>query len=300
MSDPIAVELRAWWSWALGVLRDNLARTILITIVMGVLASFWKRLAGVAMDAAGKEPGRPRPAPTWGPGQLARVYAIEDLRSGLVVAPGTKLVVVDRGLKQCVLEPGTHTAREASRLFTRHAIQKSGVGLQYATTPLELHAAVTQEPAGPVADVVLEVRILEERAEKLLGWVPLRDGVAEASEVQQLIEDKVRPWIEERLGELSVQAVVPSHGRLRDELEPFLNQQVFAEHGLAATVRSVIFGTRSAEHASRGETQGAPATPGAVIISKRDTRVDNSTVRVDVSTKVDQHVVHIADRKSRT
>lgn len=235
--------LTNWFHWAYGIVRANLGQWALMAAVTGLLTALRTRIWEGLLRATGRDtPEHPMPAQTWPPDDLARVYNAEDLKSGLVVAPGTRLVLVDGGIRQCTLGAGTYKAKEVERLLRRYAIRKSGLALQYSTMPLEVHAAINSLPKSTTtmrADVVLDVRIEDARAEKVLDWVPLRDGVADVADVQRIIQDKVGPWLHEKLAPMMLSSV-PIGSALASELEPFLNEQVFAPHGLVASVRSVL------------------------------------------------------------
>lgn len=236
----VAATLRDFIQWAEGVLRADLARSVIVSASTGLLLLFWRQIWRASLRAAGREKlAQPKPAETWPSDDLARVYTPEDVKSGLVVAPGTRMVIVDGGIKQCALGAGTYSGKDVERLLRKYAIRKSGVALQYSTTPLEVHARVDGVRADTSAEIVLDVRVEDDRAEKLLTWVPLRDGVAGAADVQHLMKDKVGAWLQPRLQTLLAPGSGTPPGPLDAELEPFLNRDVFAEHGMSARVRAV-------------------------------------------------------------
>ena len=244
------------WEW---VKQNKEGITLFCTILGGVatltaiLSKVWRwraaRKSGQAQALLPMELQRPLPA--WPEELLARTVSIDALRGGFPVAPRTRMLVLDRGVRQFSREPGPCTASDVKRLFEAHNIGSGAHGLQYLTIPVELDSAVTgcksKDGYTDVESIVnVQVRVDDASAERLAEWHLSHDGVVEAVEVAQTLAVTIEQWLKSRTAQLDFDALSQVFGGLRADAEGILQPEL-VNHGLIAAVRSFQFRSKQRE-----------------------------------------------------
>jgi hypothetical protein len=212
------------------------------TLVGGTVAFIARRMlrhVGVAVQESPPHAPIVRPRTTWPADELARTFLADQLRDGFVVSPGTRLVVLERGVQQFALDPGTYDAGRVGTLFRRHAI-KSAMVLQHTTSPFEMAHDVTGLACrgGQAFDATVKVslRVDTATAGRVLEWHLARDGVVRTAALDALVWDWAEPWLHSRVATLGADDVATAGPALHKELERALNADVLSPNGLVAQV----------------------------------------------------------------
>lgn len=232
-----------------------LLRTLLGAMAAALMWRFWAVIERNGRRVLGlpprEEPTPTRPPPQWRGTEIVRVWPIDALRRSHVVAPGTRIAVVDRGTVQFEIPPGSRPTDVFERQRARHALGVSAVGLQFPAAVVEVSHAILGLPSrdGKKTDAVLKLHVGVDasRPQKLVQSAPLRDGVISIAEVQALVEESARPWLEVRCAGLDTGAVIGQGGALAEELNRYFATHLFETHGLVGSVRSVAFQVAATE-----------------------------------------------------
>jgi len=241
------------WSW----LRENKEVITIISAILGSIAA----LLGILTYAAKVRSSRRaasrqtqvelEPLPLeWPSGLIARSVAVEVLRGGFPVAPRTRLVVIDQGVRQFSRDPGSCTPAEARQLLEKHGVTKGAHGLQYITVPVEMKLSVT---GGTSCDgfndvetlISLWAKVDDETAERLMEWHLNRDGKVEESEIAKTLTGAIASWLLPQIQACEFEQLPEVFREKRGAAQQVLETEL-ANHGLVVSVRDIQFS--SAQH----------------------------------------------------
>lgn len=239
-----------WWKTFADVLWPRtdpawLLRTLLGAIAVAAMWRFWGAMErSLDLGESGGSETPHGPAEEWRRSEIVRLWTVDAAASASVVAPGTRLAVVDRGAVQFELTGAANPCKAWRRLMTKHAIGPSAIALQFPVAAVEVDHVVLGllSQSGLPIDVVIQlhVGINTRQPRRLLASAPMRDDVVSVAEVQELVEDVARPWLEARVRALDAGALSgASAGTLAEELDQFLASRFFDANGLAGSVRWV-------------------------------------------------------------
>lgn len=265
------------WEW---IKQNREAITIVCSILGGITAfiGILTHLTKLRTLRTPAEPALPKETeplrPEWPAGSIARTVVVDALRNGFPVAPRTKLMVIDRGVRQFSLEPGQYTANDFKLRLRSHDIGPRAHGLQYVTVPKEIEVVVTdcRSPdsfTDVECHVLVQVKVADATAEKLMEWHLNRHGHVNAEDVDKTMVAAIAPWLKSHIGVVEFDKLSSVFQNLRADAEAILQTEL-ASHGLTAAVRSFEF--RSAQQREFTEGLGTKFHAEMERINQRSAR----------------------------
>ena len=228
--------------------RVWLLRTLVGAIAVALMWKFWGSTESHLRALVGLPPSVPevtKPPSDWQGTEIVRVWTLPSLRRARVVAPGTRLAIVDRGVVQFELPAGSPLPGRLDALARKHALSSSAQAIQFPAAVVDINHVVVglSSCSGQPVDAIIKLHVgVDPRSpQRLVESAPMRDGVISVSEVQSLIEDAVRPWLQARAEQIDEGVATNSVASLANEMETFLRSRFFDPHGLVGGVRALTF-----------------------------------------------------------
>lgn len=198
-----------FWVW--------LIRALITTAAVSVMWWVWDRVrrgvgraVGTSVDA-----GPPVAGPDWTAADVLRLRSPEWLRRGAVVAEGSRVFVVDRGVLQCEFRAGTHGADVVAQRLRTHDVGAGAVVFQVSERAVTLERpwkVSGHDGLGPV-QVVLGVDAA--RLAGIKDGLLARHGVLTRDDLYGLVDEVAAPVFE---GGGAMEAITSDLvERLRDE-----------------------------------------------------------------------------------
>lgn len=227
------------WSWFFAIL-GGVPLTYYATRSWSQVDSLIRRRLGWS---AGDDPSRP--PPQWQGTEIVRVWTLDALRGARTVAQGTRMAIVDRGVVQFELPAGSPLPGRLDALAKKHALSATAQALQFPAAVVDVSQAIVglASSSGDPVDAIIKLHVgVDPRSpQRLVESAPIRDGVISVAEVQALVEESVRPWLQARAGQIDTGATTNTSASLANEMEIFLRIRFFDAHGLVGGVRALTF-----------------------------------------------------------
>jgi hypothetical protein len=245
--------LRTFWS----LIRENREGITLVSAILGGIAAVFGILTYLSRVRSGRRAPQAQALaeaepllPQWPSDLIARSVAVRVLRNGFPVAPRTRLIVIDRGVRQFSREPGKCSASAARQVLEKHSISKGAHALQYITVPVEVEIIV---PSGKSQDgftdietrISVQVKVDDAAAERLIDWHISLGGKVQESQVRDTLASAIAPWLLSQIGAYDFEKLTDVFQALRPKAQEVLQSEL-SNHGLLVTVRGFRF--RSTDH----------------------------------------------------
>ncbi|HXT69670.1 MAG TPA: hypothetical protein VN700_07940 [Vicinamibacterales bacterium] len=240
--------LKHAWDAATQDLAVWLIRALITTLVVTLMWWFWERIRRAILRLLGRTPAPPTQAqqPDWQEGYAVRLWPLDRLRQGVVIAPRTRLLVIDRDVVQFELEPGKYAGSDLGRRLARHAVGAGAMAVQVPDGGIQFERTLGAELEGRAdamaGGVRLGLNVDPHGFGKLARSSRLRNGVLTKDDVFAFVEEVVQP----RLAQIAEHPAMPGVGSetVMQQIADHLHQEL----GLVGSVDSTVPAVPAAAH----------------------------------------------------